>query len=150
MRLRQLGINPKRLFGGLEGVLESALWQVDRVETEKRVDIGDAGMSKRIAGILADRLLETVECRAQASPVSAVPVEAALLIEVIRARVVRVAPAERPAPQSRQLHAQPLDDALRDLFLQADHVGHLPVVRVREKMRSIGRADELRRDSKTI
>ena len=51
---------------------------------------------------------------------------------------------------SGQRDLQPVDDVLRDFFLNGEHVRRLPIVAFRPEMTAVFGADELRRDPQPI
>src|SRR5205807_72923 len=99
--------------------------------------------------ILACRLLEECERAAEGVLAPLLEEEAATKIEIVRLEIV--CPSRRRRTRERhgraELGRDGVDDGVRDLVLNLEEVGCLPLEHVRPERRTVSDVDEPRRDT---
>ncbi len=151
MRLRQTVIDFQRFGSRGPGLWKRLATGHDAVAAQNRIDVRQAGIGERVAGVLVDCPIEVVDALAESFGRSLFPGVPSLQIKLIGLGVFRGVFGQPFLLVTRQPKTQLLGDLLGDRFLNGENVGQLAIVAGPPELRGAGNIHQvgLNRESVT-
>src|SRR5688572_10984715 len=149
MRLGEVRPELERTTAGDISLVEVLLSCV-AVHVEKRAAVGEAGIGKSVFRVNLDRPPEHLPGVLQAATAPLVDELSSTQVVLVRLDIHRAVPLDCLLLSLAEYHTERVEDRLRDLILNREHVFHVAIEFFRPQLVSIGDVDQLRADAKPV